>query len=67
MKLTRLFQQSDNSSELKPGEIKEILIRTAARFLPDFKYLMYKKDITSNGSALSLAWKWPKSSASSFP
>lgn len=43
MKLTRLFQQSDNSRELKPGEIKGILICTAARFLPDFKYLMYQK------------------------
>ncbi len=35
--------KQDKSSELKKGEIKQILIQTASEFLPDFEFLAYKK------------------------
>ena len=41
MKLREIFQKKDDSPELKRGEIKEILIRTATKPLPEFKYLTY--------------------------
>lgn len=35
---------TDNSPELKRGEVREILIRTAGSLMPGFEYLTYKKN-----------------------
>ncbi len=35
--------KKDNSAELKKGAIREILIQTAAKLLPDFDFLSYNK------------------------
>jgi hypothetical protein len=42
-KLKELTSQEDSSPELKKGEIKQILIRTANEILPDFGFHLYKK------------------------
>jgi hypothetical protein len=42
-KIKELTTKKDSSPELKKGEIKNILIRTAADILPDFDFLSYNK------------------------
>ena len=41
-KIKDLTTNKDNSAELKRGEIKDILIKTAKEMLPDFDFLTYK-------------------------
>jgi hypothetical protein len=41
-KIKELTAKQDKSSELKKGEIKQILIQTASEVLPDFEFLTYK-------------------------
>jgi len=41
-KIRELTTKQDKSPELKKGEIKQILIQTASKVLPDFEYLAYK-------------------------
>ena len=41
-KINELTTKKDNSSELKKGEIKKILIQTAEEIMPEFEFLVYK-------------------------
>jgi hypothetical protein len=41
-KINEFTSKQDKSPDLKKGEIKEILIKTASEILPDFEFLVYK-------------------------
>ena len=40
--------KQDKSTEMKKGEIKQILIQTASEVLPDFEFLAYIKTVATH-------------------
>jgi hypothetical protein len=46
-KIKELTTKQDKSTELKKGEIKQILIQTASEFMPDFEFLAYRNSCYS--------------------
>jgi len=45
--IKELTTRTDNSPELKRGEIKQILIQTANELIPDFEFVLYKNSCYS--------------------